>query len=113
MFNRVYGSTVSFFRSFAYFRRDGYSPPLEEDDNLSSNSQSQMPAALEYYKDDFNDESWSCNFGTRESDGIWMNRDDPPGTILSMTVAVLIGKGSLISNFHSIKCFVKTLRSSS
>jgi len=50
---------------------------------------------VEYYKDDFNDESWSCTFGTSENDGIWMNREDPPGTILSVTVMILIVYSSL------------------
>lgn len=42
----------------------------------------------EYYYDDTNEYSFDCTFGTGEEDGIWMNRHDPPGTILSAFVWV-------------------------
>lgn len=44
----------------------------------------------EYYRDDFNDQSWKCSFGTNEDDGIWMNTNDQPGTIMSFLVWILI-----------------------
>ncbi|KAL7438209.1 hypothetical protein ACHAXM_006083 [Skeletonema potamos] len=44
----------------------------------------------EYYYDDTNEYSFDCAFGTEEEDGIWMNRNDPPGTILSAFVWVFI-----------------------
>lgn len=44
----------------------------------------------EYYYDDTNEYSFDCTFGTEEKDGVWMNRDDPPGTILSAFVWVFI-----------------------
>jgi len=50
---------------------------------------------IEYYEDNFNDQSWNCSFGTSETDGVWMNREDPPGTILSVIVVVLIVYSSL------------------
>ena len=43
-----------------------------------------------YYYDDTNDYSFGCTFGTEETDGIWMQRNDPPGTILSAFVWVFI-----------------------
>mmetsp|Transcript_36712 Transcript_36712/g.56382 ORF Transcript_36712/g.56382 Transcript_36712/m.56382 type:complete len:110 (-) Transcript_36712:130-459(-) len=50
-----------------------------------------------YYVDEFNDFAWQCSFGTREEDGIWMNRNDQPGTIMSFMVWLLI------STFNSNK----------
>ncbi len=44
----------------------------------------------EYYFDDTNEYSFDCSFGTEEKDGIWMNRNDFPGTILSAFVWVFI-----------------------
>lgn len=44
----------------------------------------------EYYYDDTNEHSFDCTFGTEETSGIWMNRNDPPGTILSAFVWVFI-----------------------
>ena len=41
-----------------------------------------------YYYDDTNEYSFDCTFGTEETDGIWMQRNDPPGTILSAFVWV-------------------------
>ncbi len=40
----------------------------------------------DYYRDDFNDEPNSCNIGTTEEDGIWMNRNDGPGSIMACMV---------------------------
>ena len=48
-----------------------------------------------YYRDDFNDFSWSCNVGTSDEDGIWLNRSDPAGTIMCMMVWVLLGYSCL------------------
>lgn len=45
-----------------------------------------------YYQDNYNDFSWKCSFGTREDDGIWMNRKDQVGTIMSFLVWILISK---------------------
>ena len=45
----------------------------------------------DYYRDPFNDESWSCSFGTGEENGIWMNASDQSGTIMSFLVWFLIG----------------------
>lgn len=44
----------------------------------------------EYYFDDTNDHSRNCTFGTEEDDGIWLNRDDPPGTAMAVIVWILI-----------------------
>lgn len=44
----------------------------------------------EYYFDDTNEYSSDCSFGTEEKDGIWMNRNDVSGTILSAFVWVFI-----------------------
>lgn len=43
----------------------------------------------DYYRDDFNDQSNSCSIGTSDEDGIWMNRNDPAGSIMAMMVWVL------------------------
>jgi hypothetical protein len=40
----------------------------------------------DYYRDDFNDEPHSCNIGTSDEDGIWMNRNDAPGSIMAFMV---------------------------
>jgi len=44
-----------------------------------------------YYRDDFNDESWGCNPGTGEENGIWMNTRDQAGTIMALMVWFLLG----------------------
>jgi len=42
---------------------------------------------VDYYRDDYNDLSYSCKFGTKdENNGIWMNLNDPGGLILSSFV---------------------------
>jgi hypothetical protein len=43
-----------------------------------------------YYEDHFNDLSWSCNIGTTDDSGVWLNRSDPAGSIMSMLVWLLI-----------------------
>ena len=40
----------------------------------------------DYYRDDFNDEPNSCSIGTSEEDGVWMNRNDGPGSIMAVMV---------------------------
>jgi hypothetical protein len=45
----------------------------------------------EYYFDDANDHSWDCSYGTGEDHGVWLNRDDPPGTVMALAVWVLVG----------------------
>ncbi|CAJ1961553.1 unnamed protein product [Cylindrotheca closterium] len=51
--------------------------------------QDEGPGA-KYYRDNFNDMSWSCSLGTGDEHGIWMNRSDPAGTIMAMMVWVLM-----------------------
>lgn len=58
----------------------GDSNDLQEGDDTSH----------EYYYDGTNEYSFDCSFGTEETDGIWMQRNDPPGTILSIFVWVFI-----------------------
>ena len=36
-----------------------------------------------YYRDDFNDLPQSCTIGTSDEHGIWMNRNDAPGSIMA------------------------------
>lgn len=43
-----------------------------------------------YYRDPFNDHSWSCTFGTGEENGIWMNTIDQAGTIMAFLVWILL-----------------------
>jgi hypothetical protein len=39
-----------------------------------------------FYRDNFNDQPHSCNFGTEEENGIWMNTSDQAGTIMVSTL---------------------------
>jgi hypothetical protein len=48
-----------------------------------------------FYRDDFNDQSWSCSVGTTDEHGIWLNQSDPAGTIMAMMVWVLLGYSAL------------------
>uniref|UniRef100_A0A7R9ZRC3 Palmitoyltransferase n=1 Tax=Craspedostauros australis TaxID=1486917 RepID=A0A7R9ZRC3_9STRA len=48
-----------------------------------------------FYRDDFNDQSWSCSVGTTDEHGIWLNRNDPPGTIMAVMVWILLGYSAL------------------
>jgi hypothetical protein len=43
-----------------------------------------------YYEDHFNDLPWSCTVGTSQDDGIWYNRTDYPGVVMSAMVWLLI-----------------------
>jgi len=43
-----------------------------------------------YYRDHFNDQPFSCDFGTGEENGIWMNTSDQAGTIMAFLVWVLL-----------------------
>ena len=44
-----------------------------------------------YYRDNFNDQPFSCDFGTGEENGIWMNTSDQAGTIMAFLVWLLLG----------------------
>jgi palmitoyltransferase ZDHHC3/7/25 len=44
-----------------------------------------------YYVDDFNDMSYAFSAGTSDDDGIWLNRNDAAGTVMSCLVWFLIG----------------------
>ena len=63
-----------------------------------------------YYEDHFNDQSWSCSVGTTDEHGIWMNQNDPAGSIMAMLVWVLIGYSSLtmtlLAETGGIPCYV-------
>lgn len=48
-----------------------------------------------FYRDDFNDLSWTCNFGTTDEHGIWLNQGDPAGTIMAMSVWFLLAYSAL------------------
>jgi len=48
-----------------------------------------------YYRDDFNDYPWRCSVGTTDEDGIWLNQNDPAGTIMAMMVWILLGYSCL------------------
>ena len=45
--------------------------------------------------DHFNDLSFSCSVGTSDDNGVWVNRSDPAGTIMSCLVWFLIGYSNL------------------
>jgi len=53
------------------------------------------PDPTKYYFDDFNDEPWTCNYGTTEDEGTWCNTSDQPGTIMAILVWVLLGYSAL------------------
>lgn len=44
----------------------------------------------QFYRDNFNDQPYSCNFGTEEENGIWMNTSDQAGTIMAFIVWILL-----------------------
>jgi hypothetical protein len=48
-----------------------------------------------YYRDNFNDFASTCNVGTTDESGIWLNQSDPAGTIMCMMVWVLLGYSGL------------------
>lgn len=52
-----------------------------------------------HYEDEFNDLSWSCSIGTLDDNGIWMNRADPAGTLMSAIVWILIGYSAFTMTF--------------
>lgn len=43
-----------------------------------------------FYRDGFNDQPFSCDFGTGEENGIWMNTSDQAGTIMAFLVWLLL-----------------------
>lgn len=43
-----------------------------------------------FYRDNFNDQPFSCDFGTGEENGIWMNTSDQAGTIMAFLVWLLL-----------------------
>jgi len=48
-----------------------------------------------YYRDDFNDQAWTCAPGTGEEHGIWMNMADQAGTIMAAMVWMLLGYSAI------------------
>lgn len=44
-----------------------------------------------YYRDNFNDQPYSCDLGTGEENGMWMNTSDQAGTIMAFLVWLLLG----------------------
>ncbi|KAL7533585.1 hypothetical protein ACHAWF_004550 [Thalassiosira exigua] len=44
-----------------------------------------------FYRDNFNDQPFSCDFGTGEEHGVWMNNSDQAGTIMAFLVWLLLG----------------------
>jgi len=43
-----------------------------------------------FYRDDFNDQSWDCSFGTSDENGIWLNMRDQAGLVMSTMVWILM-----------------------
>jgi hypothetical protein len=62
--------------------------PAGGNGGTSSGGMIQMDDSI-HYEDDFNDMSWSCSIGTDDDNGIWMNRADPAGTLMSGCVWIL------------------------
>jgi len=78
----------------------GYGPVHNNEDNLPSDwtyicGDVDDKGEGHYYRDDFNDQSWSCTFGTGEENGIWMNTRDQAGTIMAFMVWFLLGYSAL------------------
>ena len=65
----------------------------------SSHHNSHGNDASLYYEDHFNDLSWSCSSGTSDDAGIWMNQNDPAGSIMSMLVWLLILYSAITMTF--------------
>ena len=51
---------------------------------------SRQAANITYYEDHFNELPWICTVGTSQDDGIWYNRTDYPGVVMSGMVWLLI-----------------------
>lgn len=49
--------------------------------------------------DHFNDMSYACSLGTSDDDGVWLNRSDPAGTIMSCLVWFLIVYSAVTMTF--------------
>jgi palmitoyltransferase ZDHHC3/7/25 len=63
--------------------------------------QQEGPEGL-YYRDDFNDSSWSCRPGTTDEHGIWINTGDQAGTIMACLVWVLLVYSEVTVTFLAV-----------
>ena len=61
----------------------------------NNNNNNHYDSSLYYYQDTFNDLSWTCTAGTSDEDGIWLNKNDPAGSIMAFMVWILIGYSAL------------------
>jgi len=61
-----------------------------------------------YYLDNYNDQPWHCSFGTAEVNGIWMNRKDQAGTIMSLLVWLLISEYLMPSGQYKRQLIINT-----
>jgi len=52
-----------------------------------------------FYRDDFNDQSWSCSFGTTDEHGTWLNMRDQAGLIMSALVWILMVYSNITFSF--------------
>ena len=94
-------------RSFANAVNSLLFPPSQARNNLGEPHIDRIvydneKSKKEFYDDNYNDLPWRCSFGTSEDDGVWLNRRDQPGFIMSTTVWVLIG---MFSQSSIIVCF--------
>ena len=55
-----------------------------------------------FYRDNFNDQSFSCDFGTGEEHGIWMNTSDQAGTVSRPRIFLLILRQTLAKQLQQI-----------
>jgi hypothetical protein len=82
---------------------------------LLSEDGAPRPPQQYYYIDHFNDLSYSCSCGTNDDDGIWMNRNDPAGTIMSCLVWILISYSiltiTLLAKYQGIPVLYSTVYS--
>jgi len=66
-----------------------------------------------FYEDKYNDLPWSCTFGTREVNGIWVNRTDANGITMSAMVWLLIVYSgftvTLLAQNNSLRPMIATI----
>jgi hypothetical protein len=64
-----------------------------------------------YYRDDFNDFSWTCKAGTSDDNGIWMNTSDQAGTVMACLVWVLLGTFLNLNDIHIYALLIELVAS--
>lgn len=104
--------TLALWRRFRTGCHDCCTPVIPPDD-MEQHGGGITTTQNYYYMDDFNDLSYSCTFGTSDSHGIWMNRQDPAGTLMCGIVWVLISYSiftmTLLAHYQGIPVYFSTI----